>query len=263
MLRSTTLILLALTVCMLPAQAHPVRPIFDAFEVATVKPVDPDAKSGRFLRMDSANHFVARNYTVQLLLAAAYDLPANAISGGPGWISSAKYEIAAVTPGTVRPTRDEQMFMLRKLLAERFHLTVHRQPKEMGIYTLELAKDGPKLKPSTAHPDDPSNVVCTVYPDHVLLPAVNVAIDDVTRMMQRAILDRPIVDKTGLTGRYDFNLEWAPDSSQFGGEIVPDAGTNSPPLFLAMEQQLGLKLTRGRGPVSTLVVDHLDRPSEN
>ena len=88
-------------------------------------------------------------------------------------------------------------------------------------------------------------------------------IDDVTRMMQRAILDRPVVDKTGLVGRYDFNLEWAPDNSQFGGENVTDAGTNSPPLLLAMEQQLGLKLTRTRGSVSTLIVDHLDRPSEN
>ena len=263
MLRQTTLILLVLLARLLPAQAHPTRPSFDAFDVATIKPVGPDAKNGRFLRMDSANHFVARNYTVQLLLAAAYDLPANAISGGPGWISSDKYDIAAVTPGTVRPTRDEQMLMLRKLLVERFHLAIHRQSREMGIYTLELAKDGPKLKPSVAQPDDPSNVICTVYPDHVLLPAVNVAIDDVTRMMQRAILDRPVVDKTGLTGRYDFNLEWAPDISQFGGEIVPDAGTNSPPLFTAMEQQLGLKLTRARGPVSTLVVDHLERPSEN
>ncbi len=263
MLVRRLLMLLALTARMLPAQAHPVRPSFEAFEVATVKPVDPDAKSGRFLRMDSANHFVARNYTVQLLLAAAYDLPANAISGGPGWISSDKYDIFAITPGSTRPTRDEQMFMLRKLLAERFHLALHRQPKEMGIYTLEVAKDGPKLNPSAAQPDDPSNVVCTVYPDHVLLPAVNVSVGDVTRMMQRAILDRPVVDKTGLTGRYDFHLEWAPDSSQFGGEIVPDAGTNSPPLFLALEEQIGLKLTRTRGLVSTLVVDHLDRPSEN
>ena len=83
-------------------------------------------------------------------------------------------------------------------------------------------------------------------------------------MLQRAILDRPVVDKTGLSGRYDFDLEWAPDETQFGGD-VPPAGTTatSPPLFEAMQQELGLKLEATRGPVDALVVDTAERPTAN
>ena len=83
-------------------------------------------------------------------------------------------------------------------------------------------------------------------------------------LLQRALLDRPVVDKTGLSGRYDFNLDWAPDETQFGGEVpVAPSDTPSPPFFTAIEQQIGLKVTAARGPVEALVVDSAGRPSAN
>ncbi len=129
------------------ASAQTVRPIFSAFEVATIKPVPEDnAKAGRFIRMQSAHTFEAKNYTTDGLIAAAYDLPPAAISGGPKWAESDRYEILASTPGeSVRPTYDEQMAMLQKLLADRFHLTFHREKKEFSLYELTIAKGGPKL----------------------------------------------------------------------------------------------------------------------
>src|SRR5437762_4063690 len=119
------------------------RPKFDAFEVATIKPVDPDAKAGRYIIMQGSNRFVEKAYTLKLLIAAAYDLNPRTISGGPGWIESDHYDIVAVTPGEVRPTHDEQMAMLRNLLTDRFKLGFHREEKVFSIYELKVAKSGP------------------------------------------------------------------------------------------------------------------------
>ena len=96
------------------------------------------------------------------------------------------------------------------------------------------------------------------------MPARNATMGDLASVMQRAILDRPVVDKTGLSGRYDFDLEWAPDESQFGGEVPPASDdAPSPPLFSAIQQELGLTLVATRGPVLALVVDSAERPSPN
>jgi uncharacterized protein (TIGR03435 family) len=246
------------------AQSPAPRPRFDAFEVATIKPVDHDPKAGRYIIMQGNNRFVGRNYTLRLLIAAAFNLNSREISGGPAWVESDHYDIVAVTPGEVRPTRDEQMSMLRNLLADRFKLTFHREQKEFSIYELEVAKGGLKLKPSTAAPDEPAQLISTVYPQRMVLPARNATMSDLASLMQRAMLDRPVVDKTGLTGRYDFDLEWAPDETQFGGEVpAAPADAPNPPLFSAIQQQLGLKLEATRGPVEVIVVDRAERPSEN
>lgn len=246
------------------AQTAAPRPKFDAFDVATIKPVDPDAKAGRYIIMQGNNRFVEKAYTLKLLIAAAYDLNPRTISGGPGWMESDHYDIVAVTPGEARPSHDEQMSMLRNLLTDRFKLTFHREQKVFSIYELQVAKGGPKLKASTAPPDDPPALISTVYPQRIVMPARNATMSDLTRLMQRAILDRPVVDKTGLTGRYDFDLEWAPDETQFGGEVpVAPADAPSLPLFAAMQQQLGLKLEATKGPVAALVVDKAERPSAN
>jgi uncharacterized protein (TIGR03435 family) len=247
-----------------PGQSNAPRPKFDAFEVATIKPVDPDAKAGRYIIMQGTHRFVEKAYTLKLLIAAAYDLNPRTISGGPAWIESEHYDIVAVTPGEVRPTHDEQMSMLRSLLADRFKLTFHREQKVFSIYELTVAKNGPKLKVSTGSPDDPPALISTVYPQRIVMPARNATMSDLARLMQRAILDRPVVDKTGLSGKYDFDLEWAPDETQFGGE-VPAASADAPsaPLFSAIQQQLGLRLEATRGPVAALVVDTAERPSAN
>jgi uncharacterized protein (TIGR03435 family) len=264
MIRQVAIVALCVSVSGALAQPAASRPKFDAFEVATIKPVDPDAKAGRYIVMQGANRFVEKAYTLKLLIAAAYDLNPRTISGGPGWIESDHYDIVAVTPGEVRPTHDEQMLMLRHLLTDRFKLTFHREEKVFSIYELEVAKNGPKLKVSTSPPDDPPALISTVYPQRIVMPARNVTMSDLARLMQRAILDRPVVDKTGLSARYDFDLEWAPDETQFGGEVpAASAEAQAAPLFSAIQQQLGLRLEATRGPVQALVVDKAERPSAN
>jgi uncharacterized protein (TIGR03435 family) len=245
------------------AQSPTPHPKFDAFEVATIKPADPSEQC-RYITMKGNDRFIAKAYNLKLLIAAAYDVSPRTISGAPDWIESVHYDILAVTPGEVRPTRDQQMAMLRTLLTERFKLTFHREPKEFSIYQLELATDGPKLKPSTAPPDDPVQLISTVYPDHVELPAHNATMRDFVSLLQRAVFDRPVVDKTGLTPRYDFDLIWAPDETQFGGSLpVAPSDAPSPPLFTALQQQLGLRLVATRGPVDAFIIDNVQHPSAN
>ncbi len=265
MVRRFALAALALSTAGMLAQSTAPRPKFEAFEVATVKPADSAPQSGRFITMQGNNRFVEKDYTLKLLIAAAYDLNPRTISGGPPWISSDHYDILAVTPGETRPNHDEQMSMLRNLLTDRFKLTFHREQKVFSIYELTVARNGPKLKESAAPPDDPAVVgPGVVYPQRIVLPGRNATMANLVSLLQRAILDRPVVDKTGLPGRYDFDLEWAPDETQFGGDVPPATGAaTSPPLFVAIQQEMGLRLEATKGPVEALIVDTAERPAAN
>jgi uncharacterized protein (TIGR03435 family) len=162
------------------------------------------------------------------------------------------------------------MAMLRKLLADRFKLTFHRGSKEMPMYALTVARTGAKLKESVASPDaspeGPPPLVFVISPQSVRLPGRNASVSELASVMQRVALDRPVVDKTGISGRYDFELEWTPDETQFGGVLGRPASSDDsgkPGLFPAIQQQLGLRLEATRGMVALLVIDHVDRPSEN
>lgn len=253
------------------ANAQSPKPSFEQFEVASIKPTAPaDQNGGVYIRMQSAHQFRAKNYSVNGLIAAAYDLNPKAISGGPSWIQSERYEVTAVTPGDLRPTYADQMRMLRKMLANRFQLTFHHEMKEFAAYELTVGKDGPKFKPTQMQPDEDPNVTSTIFPgkdntiDYAKLPARNVTMGNFASVLQRAIVDRPVVDHTGLSGRYDFDLEWTPDSSNFGGKLPPGApDSGKPGLFTAMLEQLGLKFAPARLPVETLVIDRIERPTEN
>jgi uncharacterized protein (TIGR03435 family) len=265
-MRRTALVALALLVSAVKAQGPAtVQGTAPTFEVATIKPTALDAKAGRYITMQGTNGFVAKYYTLKLLIAAAYNLSPKAISGGPAWSDSDHFDIVALTPGDTRPSQPEQMAMLRTLLSERFKLSFRREPKEFSIYALEVDKGGPKLKESTAAASDPPQLISTVYPPaRIHLPAKNVTMSDFVSLMQRALLDRPVVDRTGLTGKYDFDLDWAPDETQFGGEVpVAPADAQAPPFFTAIEQQLGLRLEATRGMVEALVIDHAEPPSAN
>jgi uncharacterized protein (TIGR03435 family) len=219
--------------------------------------------------MQSAHRFFAKDYSLKALVGAAYNLTPQAISGGPAWIESDRYDILAGTPGDVRPTLDEQMSMLRNLLADRFKLTFHREQKELSLYALAVAKGGPKLKESSAPPDALPELVSVVYPEdgggvRIVLPARNATMAQFASLMNRAILDRPVVDQTGLSGKFDFDLEWTPDETQFGGNVPPGTPEHpKPDLFAAMQQQLGLRLEATKGPIEALVIDRVERPSEN
>jgi uncharacterized protein (TIGR03435 family) len=265
--RTLALAMPIVTACACLAQSPATRPTFDAFEVAAIKPANPDTR-GRFIRMQSANQFVARNHAVKTLVAAAYNLSPRATSGGPVWVDSDRFDILAKTPGEVRPNLEEQMTMLRKLLSERFKLSFHRERKELSIYTLTVARNGSKLQAPKASPDaspeGPPPLIFVLSPQGASLPGRNATMAELASVMQRAALDRPVADKTGLSGRFDFNLEWMPDETQFGGQGPWDNhDTIRPDLFAAIQQQLGLKLEAGKGPVEVLVIDHVERPSEN
>ena len=246
------------------AQSPPARPAFDSFEVATIK--SADGSKGRFIRMRSEHELFAKNYTLKSLIAAAYSVPPIAISGGPPWLDSEYFDISAKTPGEVRPNLDEQMSMMRALLTERFKLKFERQEKTMSIYTLSVAKTGVKLKESASLPDALPELVSTVYPSHLSLPARNATIAQFAAMLQRAVLERPVVDATGLTGRFDFTLEWAADETQFGGQVHSVATPEDPArpsLFAALQEQLGLRLQAGKGPFPIFLILNAERPSEN
>jgi uncharacterized protein (TIGR03435 family) len=239
---------------------------FDAFEVATIKPTGPDAR-GRWIRMQSADRFTAYNHAVRTLIAAAYDLSPQAISGGPAWVDSDHWDIVAKTPGEVRPVLDEQMAMLRKLLSDRFGLRFHREPKQLSIFTLSVARGGSKLKESTISPDatpeGPPAPAFVLSPMVVRLPARYTTMAEFASLLQRSPLDRPVMDQTGLTGRYDFDLEFAPDESLWGGILPRPENADKPGLFEAVREQLGLRLEATKGPVDAIVIDRIERPSEN
>jgi uncharacterized protein (TIGR03435 family) len=160
------------------------------------------------------------------------------------------------------------MAMLRALLADRFKLTFHREQKEMSVYALAVAKGGSKVKATTVSPDTspegPPALAFTVMAGFLHLPARYASMDEFASLLQRGALERPVVDRTGLEGRFDFDLEFAIDETLFGGALGrgPD-DTTKPSLFVALQEQLGLKLEATRGPVSALVIDHAERPSEN
>ena len=218
--------------------------------------------------MLSTNQFVARNHALKTLIAAAYDLNPQAILGGPTWVDSDHYDIVARTPGGVRPTLNEQLLMLRKLLADRFGLAFHREEKEMRVYALTVAKGGPKLRESTraldASPQGPPPLIFVVSPQLVKLPGRYATMAEFASVLQRSALENPVLDSTGLSGRYDFDLEFTPDETVFGGAFGKGTDDSTKPrLFTAIQQQLGLRLEAARRPVQALVIDHVERPSEN
>ena len=250
------------------AQAPAARPSFDAFEVATVKRTPNDWRGGRWMRMQTARQYVAHGYQMRVFVGAAYNLPPSAISGGPAWLDSDLYDVLAETPGGVRPGLDEQMKMVRALIVDRFRLKFHREDKEMPVYAFSVAKGGSKLResaPVTA-PEGPPLLAFVIAPDAVRLPGRSATIAEMCTIFQRTALNRPVVDRTGLAGRYDFDLEFTPDESQFGGVIKtesPDEAKRPPDLLSALQQQLGLRLDATRGTISTMVIDSIERPSEN
>lgn len=234
------------------------------FEAAVIKPTPPDFRA-RLMTMQGAHQFQAKGYALKALISAAYSLPPRAVSGGPDWTDVDRYDILAATPGEARPDVDQQMAMIRSLLADRFSLKFHTEPREFSAYVLKVAKGGARLREPAA-PEAQTPLVNTVYPaDRIALPGRNVTMNQFAATLQRVVLDRPVLDKTGLAGKYDFDLEWTYDDTQFGGNLPPIASDNSgkPDLFAALQQQLGLRLDSAKAVIDTIVIDSVQRPSEN
>jgi uncharacterized protein (TIGR03435 family) len=218
--------------------------------------------------MEGAHQFVVRNHVLRTLIAAAYDLNPKAISGGPPWVDSYHFDVLAETPGEIPPNLQEQMSMLRKLFAERFGLKFHREPKDMPVYALAVVKGGAKLKESTASADSfpagPPPLIFGVSLGSLHLPGRYATMGELASVFQRAVFDRPVIDRTGLNGRYDFDLEFAPDANIFNGAFAGQTSdSDKPGLFTALQEQLGLKLEATKGPVDAMVIDHVEEPSAN
>ncbi len=221
-----------------------------AFEVATIKPGVPDSP-GKIIRPNRRN-FSTLNTTLMDLITYAYGLHPRQVTGGPGWIETDKYDLAGIPDQLGTPTPAEVKVMVQGLLAERFGLAFHRERKELNVFTLTLAKTGLKLTPSEG-----SGNTSLLFRALGKLVSKNATMADFAGVMQANALDRPMLDRTGLSGKFDFTLEWLPD------ETHPDENDLRPGLFTAIQDQLGLKLEAIRAMVDVFVIDHVGRPSDN
>jgi uncharacterized protein (TIGR03435 family) len=233
------------------AQSPPARPIFDAFEVATIKPSNPDAPICGVC-MQGAHRFLISG-TLKQLMVWAYNTTPGLVSAGPGWSGSDRYDLVAEAPNEIRPTQQENMVMLQKLLADPFKLVVHREPKVLSIFELVVGKNGPKLRPTATPENDPLFTGENFTIVYRAFPMARLA-----AMLQRGVgpVDRPVVDKTGLPGKFDFELE-------FDYRQPKPEDSDKPDLFTAIQQQLGLKLEPTRGTVDGIVIDKAEHPTEN
>ncbi|WP_109488100.1 M56 family metallopeptidase [Occallatibacter savannae] len=278
-------------------------PDIPKYEVATVKPsTDQDGRIRMMMTPDGAEF---NGVQVQMLLQQAFGVERDRIDGAPDWVRSKRFDIAAKVSPEDAPKLDklkmeQRRTMLLPLLEERFGLKYHHETRELPMYTLLIAKGGPKLKVSTAPPPPPPGAPGApggpAAPDGPAHPAglsrqgPGPGGPGMMRMSPgeidangggmpflahalSALVGRSVVDKTGLTGNYDFNLKWTPDESTMP-RMAPGAGgpppqadssidPNGPTLFTALEEQLGLKLQSEKGKVDVIVIDHIDLPTEN
>jgi len=239
--------------------------------------------------MYSPDGLSATGGTVQMLIMSAYGISPHQISGAPSWLNSEGYDIEAKMDSSTADElrklsdderRDQRQRMLQALLADRFKLTIHHESKELPVYALVVAKDGPKFqeaKPGDAYPNgikgpDGHSGMGTMMVGNGTLTGQGVPLMNLVRFLTRE-LGRTVIDKTGLTSKYDFTLKWteerqAPmfrgtEGSQpgTGGTAAPES--SGPSIFTAVQEQLGLKLESEKGPVEILIIDHVEKPSEN
>lgn len=241
-------------------------PVETRFEVASVRPNTSGSRSSGTRRLPSGQ-FLATNVTVRALIVRAYEVRNYQVTGGPDWIDAERFDINA------RAEHADADFaaMLRALLAERFNLLIHRETREQPVYALVRARPagalGPGIKPSVlvcSGPDAPKPQA-----DQPSLCGLNTSVNSRTgRIVGGALTSdaiaaaianydssRMVVDRSGLEGTFDFELEWAVDGAQ---PAVGRNGTELPSLFTAIQEQLGLKLQSDRGPVEFVVIDRVE-----
>jgi len=265
------------------------------YDVASIKPNKSD--NGLFRMMFERNGFSATSVTLRMLIRTAYEVEDSQILGAPNWVNSEKYDVEARMESAVadelREMSEDQRYaerrrMLHALLADRFKLTLHRETKQLGGYVLVIAKNGPKLqeaKPGDTYSNGIKDGGRPLGADRFRLgryrggrgEAIGQArpMAKLVRLLSKNILNRSVVDATGLTGNYDFTLHWTiAEESQgpmFKGAVDDQQVTGSTRLpeswglsfFTAIQEQLGLKLEPQKGPGRILVIDHVEKPSGN
>jgi len=251
----------------IPKPPPPVPPMAadanPSFEVATIKPSKPDDQRKAFIVQGNQFHII--NQPLTQIISFAFDVQAKQVIGLPEWADTDKFDIDGKPDGEGAPNGKQWKNMIRKLLADRFKLTFHKDKKELSVYVLSVSKTGAKL---TRNDSSPNGLPGLFFQGLGKLNVRNALITDFTGLMQSAVLDRPVVDQTGLAGRFDFTLNWTPDDSQFGGmgaKIPPptDSADAPPNLYTAIQEQIGLKLDATKAPADVMVIDHVEKPSAN
>jgi uncharacterized protein (TIGR03435 family) len=238
----------------LPAQQSP-RKV--QFEEASVKPGDPNSSGGT--TNASPGRFSAVNVTLKRLISRAYDLELYQIEGGPKWIQSEKFTIAAKLEDedAKSPSKEERGKILRaalqNMLETRFQVRTHRESKIMPCFALVIAKGGPRLHEVEA------NGGSTWSSNRGVLAANRVSMDYFATILS-GVTERPVRDATGLKGVYELKLEWTTENP--GAEPKQEQSTG-PSIFTAVQEQLGLKLETTKAPIEVLVIDRAEKPTEN
>lgn len=248
-----------------------------AFDVISIhrsgaKPTVNGGVEFSFTKTDETDDgFVAENITLKAVISDAYQIKPDNISGGPDWIGSDRYDISAKVATSdgaapVKLARPQRRQMLQTLLADRFNLAVHIETKDDPIYELVVAKGGSKLHafaPVKGAPRGVTGLDGKYYSGidslggHGIIVLQGYPVSLLADFLKPE-LGRPVIDKTGLTGKYDISLRWTPDNTS------PDSPlAGGPSIFAAVQEQLGLKLNSTKGPVTTLLIDHVERPSAN
>jgi uncharacterized protein (TIGR03435 family) len=254
------------------AQAVPTAPPNPplSYEVVSVKPVDTSNVSGMTMYWRSTKDgFTASGITLEGLMINAYGLlTPDQVEGLPSWADSAQFAIearmdestAAAFQQLAPPDRVRaQHQMMQSMLADRFALKAHHESREKPVYDLVLAKGGSKLQ------ETPAGVNGGYSMGNGQLSGHGITLDSLKFSLTN-LVGRVIVDKTGLTGKYDMTLNWTPDEEAGTSSDGAQSNGNStagPSIFTALEEQLGLKLVSAKGPVDTIVIDHVEKPSQN
>jgi uncharacterized protein (TIGR03435 family) len=219
----------------------------------------------------TADGFRGTNVPVHSLLLQAYGLHEGESFGEPAWANSDVFDIEAKVAGPdvaafSKLDSDQRQAMLQQILAERFKLAAHRETREVPVYAISVAKGGPKLKESEI---DPAVSASARRGGGIRMSMGMIAAHECTipyflSMLSRQ-LGRTIIDRTGLISNYEFTLQWMPDNGVSASSNVPDGAQPDalPSIFTALQEQLGLKLEATKAPASVLVIDHLERPTQN
>jgi uncharacterized protein (TIGR03435 family) len=229
------------------ADAHP------SFAVAAIKPHDPDSRRQGFDAQ--GDRLTVRNQTVASLMQFAYAIYWRQIVDAPDWVFHDRYDIEGKSDTEGEPNLRQQQEMLQKLLADRFGLKFHRDKRELSVYAIQIAKGGPKLTVAANPEAQPDQDAAGNSMDLTQIYTSSSMAD--FAMGMQFFLDRPIVDQTGLTGRYDLKLRYTTDESRASDPNAP------PGIFTAIQQQLGLKLEALKAPTDVFVIERAEKPTPN
>jgi uncharacterized protein (TIGR03435 family) len=254
----------------IPAPPPPVVPMKSdadpSLDVATIKPSDPNGQGKGF--GFQGTHFRTFRTNLNDLIAFAYGLHSKQIMGAPDWFATELYDIDGVPDAPGRPNIKQMGIMVQKLLAGRCQLKFHHETRELSVYAIVVAPSGPKLTKTTATDPGQQGFFFRGLGD---LTVRNMNMTEFASWMQSGVMDKPVVDQTGLKDKYDFDLKWTPDDSQFQqfrGAVPmntpPNTDPNAPPsLYTAVQETLGLKFESTKAPDDVFVIDHVEKPSAN